>query len=738
MKKKKKKKEEEEKCVINNTNNKINENYYTIKCIKYKDYEENKQNKDNEEDSSIDSGDIKNINDEDMANIIEDVVNILNIHTKHKFNCDNINNNENNFVIDKKYIDNCINDDESNNIDEFIIDDECITDDDDDDECVNIAYTYNKNQFKKYNDLLYYQQHIRKFSHLLMTPPVNIKYNNIPTDSCYNFRSNVCNHPPHLDDPDFNKFKPIPAATKISKRIKMYPTKKQEKILDNWFNAYIKMYNYTIKYIKSRLNFDKLRNLKELHKPLFKDKIKPLMDLIEKNKQNNKIRNKLIKKINPNAIKSKSNAKTQTETKIKKSEIARTKRSISTYHSNLEQLQDINKNNKANNILIAKLQCDPDILIYKQSRKRIYKTFNFYNVRSSLKNKRDDIVKNSGSGNNDYIRVHVLDTAIRKACDTFDSCVTKYIRGSQKRFRIRYWRYDRTKKMLEIETGFIKNGVIFNKVLGKMKYKYQENKKERKVTEKDDDEITEDKNDYVINPKGAVFIYYDSITKKYTLAETVLVTEGKTANVDEYIGIDPGIRTFLTCLTKDKILKFGTNIGNKIQRILLIIDKLNAKKDKNINLEYKEKIRLKIHKYQLKIDNMVDDMHWKVIKHLTTKYKKIMIGDFDVSAASKNGKSKISAMMKRLGYALAHGKFRERLKYKCGVRSIEMVIVNEKYTSKVCSKCGYCKNDLGRAKVFECDDCETNIDRDVNGCRGILIKNIKEEKEEKGASDRVC
>ena len=46
-------------------------------------------------------------------------------------------------------------------------------------------------------------------------------------------------------------------------------------------------------------------------------------------------------------------------------------------------------------------------------------------------------------------------------------------------------------------------------------------------------------------------------------------------------------------------------------------------------------------------------------------------------------------------------------------------------TSKTCSCCGKLNYNLGSSEVFVCKECEMRIDRDVNGARNILIKNIK-------------
>ena len=51
--------------------------------------------------------------------------------------------------------------------------------------------------------------------------------------------------------------------------------------------------------------------------------------------------------------------------------------------------------------------------------------------------------------------------------------------------------------------------------------------------------------------------------------------------------------------------------------------------------------------------------------------------------------------------------------------------VTEEYTSKTCTKCGKI-SDKCRNRLKECENCGYKINRDINGARNILIKNIKQ------------
>ena len=71
--------------------------------------------------------------------------------------------------------------------------------------------------------------------------------------------------------------------------------------------------------------------------------------------------------------------------------------------------------------------------------------------------------------------------------------------------------------------------------------------------------------------------------------------------------------------------------------------------------------------------------------------------------------------------------FRLRLKYKCSINNKKFKLVNEYYTSKTCSLCGNYNYKLGGNKTYNCNNCKCIIDRDINGCRNIYMKQFIKE-----------
>ena len=74
---------------------------------------------------------------------------------------------------------------------------------------------------------------------------------------------------------------------------------------------------------------------------------------------------------------------------------------------------------------------------------------------------------------------------------------------------------------------------------------------------------------------------------------------------------------------------------------------------------------------------------------------------------------------------LSHYKFRQHLINKGNEYGCKVVVVTEEYTSKTCTNCG-AVSEYYRKRMKKCPKCNYEIDRDVNGSRNILLKNMLE------------
>jgi len=80
-------------------------------------------------------------------------------------------------------------------------------------------------------------------------------------------------------------------------------------------------------------------------------------------------------------------------------------------------------------------------------------------------------------------------------------------------------------------------------------------------------------------------------------------------------------------------------------------------------------------------------------------------------------------MMKEVANAMSFYQFILRLKYKCQRKRINLQLIDECLTSKLCSGCG-AYNDVKDSKIYKCETCGLKMDRDVNSAKNIAMRGL--------------
>jgi putative transposase len=174
------------------------------------------------------------------------------------------------------------------------------------------------------------------------------------------------------------------------------------------------------------------------------------------------------------------------------------------------------------------------------------------------------------------------------------------------------------------------------------------------------------------------------------------------------ISLDPGIRKFLVGYDPLGTSVFiGESANKKLIHMLYILDKLENKDDQ--------------HRLWTRIKNLVSELHWKSISYLVKHYDTIILPDFRTQQMLRS--KTLSKMTKRIMSMYSFHVFKERLTYMCKRYNKTLYIVDESYTSCTCGSCGYV-NPKSSNEKFTCKICNVKMDRDVNGARNILIKNV--------------
>ena len=186
---------------------------------------------------------------------------------------------------------------------------------------------------------------------------------------------------------------------------------------------------------------------------------------------------------------------------------------------------------------------------------------------------------------------------------------------------------------------------------------------------------------------------------------------------NDVCALDPGIRKFQTIYSEKEVVKITMDkeLITRYQQKLSLYQSLRSR-----GYISKFKCQRGLGKIYDKINNKVDNLHYKTINNLIANYKTIFIPNFENQEIIKVVKGKKT---RSLFSYLKHFSFKERLKQKASKTGTNVVVCTEEYTSKTCTRCGSLK-EIGRCERYNCSSCMLNIDRDVNGARNILIKNL--------------
>jgi putative transposase len=322
------------------------------------------------------------------------------------------------------------------------------------------------------------------------------------------------------------------------------------------------------------------------------------------------------------------------------------------------------------------------------------------------KQSRNSIINGLTSERNDGISLWELntpkavrDSAVSDVCKAYKTGFSNLKAGNIKHFKLQYKKKTNPNKCVCIPKSLVTNneGVI---KLSSAFFKENGNFKMGKKTIKKHKHIVIDHDIRIVKQKG---IYWFVIPIPFSIKDKKPLVN--------YCGVDPGVRSFMTTFGNTDCVEYKHN-GLQLKKIN---DKLTS-----LHCANKRIMKKTYNKLESKKENVIDELHWKVINELLIRNDVIFYGDIKSHGIVKNSNNKtINRNMNDLKFY----KFKQRLLFKSMEKNKRVVSVHEAFTSQTCSCCGKMYKP-GMSKVYNCKGCNICVDRDINASKNILMKGI--------------
>ncbi len=181
------------------------------------------------------------------------------------------------------------------------------------------------------------------------------------------------------------------------------------------------------------------------------------------------------------------------------------------------------------------------------------------------------------------------------------------------------------------------------------------------------------------------------------------------------VGIDLGLENYLT--SSEQVVIVNPKFLNKhLERLA----KASQKYSKNKTCA-KRKYIARLHE---KIKNTRTDWQYKIANQLIKEHDLICLEDLNIQEM-KSSKEFGSNMRRSISDA-SWGQLIRFISYKAEYADKNVVLVDPKNTSKMCSNCSNIKKDLRLdIRIYRCENCNLQIDRDLNAAINIKTKGLE-------------
>lgn len=195
------------------------------------------------------------------------------------------------------------------------------------------------------------------------------------------------------------------------------------------------------------------------------------------------------------------------------------------------------------------------------------------------------------------------------------------------------------------------------------------------------------------------------------------------------IGIDMGIKTFVT-LSTGEIIEGQRELQKALKKLRRLQRKLSRKDPESNNYKKLQCVIAKLHR---RIARLRRDFQDKLTTLIAKTYEIVCVEDL-----STKWWWKVKSLVKK-AMDYAPGQFLRLLKEKCEKYGSAYIAIDKFYPStQLCSACGTKAGPKGReglgVREWDCPQCKTHHDRDVNAAINIKQEGLRMLKETRGCS----
>jgi putative transposase len=202
--------------------------------------------------------------------------------------------------------------------------------------------------------------------------------------------------------------------------------------------------------------------------------------------------------------------------------------------------------------------------------------------------------------------------------------------------------------------------------------------------------------------------YFASLLCEVEVQDRPLKRKGKE------IGLDLGLKSFVVTSQGEKIDP-PQHLRQAEKKLCRLQRQLSRKQKGSQN---REKARVKVARLHEKVANQRADFLHKQSRRLIDESQAIYVEDLNVKGLLTN--HHLAKSISDAGW----GEFLRQLQYKGTWYGCRLEAIGPFFpSSKLCHRCGYCKTDLTLAeREWDCPECHTHHDRDVNAALNILCE----------------